>query len=160
LAADKTFVRKLVILLAFIAVAGCSSSNSNKHDASRQILPLAVPLADRKVQADLLNGMTTEKTVYGDTHHFTTSRAELTGVESSLDWGGTLQVTVSPDSRVVCLDERSQLGSNFAVARIADGAGAGTYFDQTDADPANQRKLCFDGAGASYYSQWKKSWSS
>ena len=83
---------------------------------------------DRAAQSDLRNGLTAEKTVYTDTQVYDTTAATLKGVESSLDWGGKLTMTISADKQSVCLTETSKSGTVFAIADVAAGANAGTYF--------------------------------
>src|SRR5437660_7081416 len=65
---------------------------------------------DRAAQSDLRNGLTAEKTVYTDSQTYSTdtTTAGLKGVESSLDWGGKLAVSTSPDNLSVWLTEASQ----------------------------------------------------
>src|SRR5438270_13020992 len=83
---------------------------------------------DRAAQSDLRNGLTAEKTVYTDTQNYDTTVANLKAVESSLDWGGKLTMTISADSQSVCLTETSKSGKVFAIADVAAGANVGTYF--------------------------------
>src|SRR5437588_11544310 len=54
---------------------------------------------DRAAQSNARNGLTAEKTVYTDSQTYSTdtTTAGLKGVESSLDWGGKLTVSTSPD---------------------------------------------------------------
>src|SRR5437016_13323556 len=54
---------------------------------------------DRAAQSDLRNGLTAEKTVYTDTQNYDTTVANLKAVESSLDWGGKLTMTISADNQ-------------------------------------------------------------
>lgn len=77
---------------------------------------------------DLRNGLTAEKTVYTDTQNYDTTVANLKAVESSLDWGGKLTMTISADNQSICLTETSKSGKVFAIADVAAGANAGTYF--------------------------------
>jgi type IV pilus assembly protein PilA len=83
---------------------------------------------DRAAQSDIRNGLTAEKTVYTDTQAYDTTVATLKGVESSLDWGGKLTMTISADKQSICLTETSKSGTVFAIADVAAGANAGTYF--------------------------------
>jgi len=90
---------------------------------------------DRAAQSDLRNGLTAEKTVYTDAQTYSndTTTAGMKGIESSLDWGGKLTVFVGDavntgDKGVVCLQEASKSGKTFAIADVAAGASAGTYF--------------------------------
>jgi type IV pilus assembly protein PilA len=85
---------------------------------------------DRAAQSDLRNGLTAEKTIYTDTQSYSsdTSTAGMKGIESSLDWGNKLKVSVSADGSVVCLEETSKSGKVFSIGDVATGTSAGTYF--------------------------------
>ncbi len=85
---------------------------------------------DRAAQSDLRNGLTAEKTFYTDNQSYTndTTTAGLKGIESSLDWGGKLTVTVSADKNGVCLQEASKSGKTFAIMDLSTGTTAGTYY--------------------------------
>jgi type IV pilus assembly protein PilA len=91
---------------------------------------------DRAAQSDLRNGLTAEKTIYTDTEAYTDVVANLEAVEPSLGWQqGALtdsgQVRVQLDAandNVVCLSAQSAGGDDFAIADIATGASAGTYY--------------------------------
>ena len=92
---------------------------------------------DRAAQSDLRNGLTAEKTVYTDSQTYSSDTAVggvLKSTESSLKWGGTLTVAVGDvvagDKGVVCLTETSKSGTKFAIADVASGANAGTYFNK------------------------------
>ena len=91
---------------------------------------------DRAVQSDLRNGLVTEKVVYTDNETFTDGVSELKSIEPSLDWGGRLTVVLgdavaASDGDVVCLSEKSATGKTFAIAEVAAGSYAGTYFGTT-----------------------------
>ncbi len=92
---------------------------------------------DRAAQSDLRNGLTAEKTVYTDaqTYSSDTTTAGMKGVEASLAWGTKLTVAVGQSSvaatgvnDIVCLTEKSNSGTTFAIVDIAAGPKAGTYF--------------------------------
>lgn len=84
---------------------------------------------DRAAQSNLRNGLTAEKTVYTDTQTYADAATiDAANVETSLDWGGTLTVGLSPDALSVCLQETSKSGTIFAVADVSAGANAGTYY--------------------------------
>ena len=124
---------------------------------------------DRAAQSDLRNGLTAEKTVYTDGQVYsndTTATGVLKTTESSLNWGGldatrpALNVKVGVSSvatsatayDIVCLDEKSKSGTTFAVADIAAGPKAGTFFNKTAACPATPTEAINGGAG------WTSSW--
>jgi type IV pilus assembly protein PilA len=96
---------------------------------------------DRATQSDLRNGLTAEKTVYTDTQTYYLSSANVKTAEPSLHWGTTLLVQVGTNrdaNDTVCLSEKSDSGSWFAVGDIANStatAADGTYFTQSSADP-------------------------
>jgi len=89
---------------------------------------------DRAAQSDLRNGLTAEKTVYTDAQTYDTDvQIKAAQVETSLKWGAGLTAVVANSSAtttndVVCLAETSKSGTKFAIADIAAGANAGTYF--------------------------------
>ena len=88
--------------------------------------------ADAVAQSDLRNALTAEKTLYTDDQMYTADAPTLKQVEPTLGWGTKLPVAVADTSgqpdQVVCLSERSASGSTFAIADVATGFGAGTYF--------------------------------
>ena len=88
---------------------------------------------DRGVQSDLRNALTAEKTGYTDTQTYSASAADMKAIEPSLDWGNRLRVNVGDveapgDRDVVCLSEASASGRLWAIADIAVGPKAGTYY--------------------------------
>jgi hypothetical protein len=87
---------------------------------------------DRAAQSDLRNALTAEKTNYTDDQTYTSDAGLLKQIEPTLDWGGKLTVVVGaadgqPD-QVICLSERSASGVTFALADVAAGPGAGTFY--------------------------------
>jgi hypothetical protein len=108
---------------------------------------------DRAAQIDLRNALTAEKTVYVDSQSYSGSRTALQQIEPSLDWGGNLSFVVgraggNPD-QVVCLSERSKSGTTYALADVASGPQAGTFF-ATTACPA----VVTDASFSSFTSRW------
>jgi type IV pilus assembly protein PilA len=92
---------------------------------------------DSAAKSDLRNALTAEKTSYTDTQKYTVTTATLQAIEPSLKWNptGTIQgptVTVGDvqtgDANVVCIQEKSKSGTMFAMADIAAGTNAGTYY--------------------------------
>jgi type IV pilus assembly protein PilA len=101
---------------------------------------------DRAAQSDLRNGLTAEKTFYTDAEQYSadiTDGGDLDSIEPSLEWGTAPNVFVSADNSVVCLEQDSKSGTTFAIADVATGTNAGTYFNR-DACPAT-----VDAAGVS-----------
>jgi type IV pilus assembly protein PilA len=107
---------------------------------------------DRAAQSDLRNGLTAEKTVYTDNQTYDAVAANMKGIESSLDWGGKLTVTVANSSvgtnDMVCLSEASKSGKTFSIADIAAGPKAGTYFGKAACPAASEN--AWSGIGASW----------
>jgi type IV pilus assembly protein PilA len=95
---------------------------------------------DRAAQSDLRNALTAEKTVYTDNETFTATLATMQGIEPSLTWAaapatGAVDVTVGSTATgtndVVCVHKRSKSGTEFALADVATGANAGTYYNRS-----------------------------
>jgi hypothetical protein len=85
------------------------------------------------VQSDLRNALTAEKTLYTDSQSYSAEFPALRMIEPSLDWGNRLQVAVADasepgDRNVVCMAESSPSGQTYAIADIAVGPTAGTYY--------------------------------
>jgi type IV pilus assembly protein PilA len=91
---------------------------------------------DSGAKADLRNALTAEKTSYTDTQVYTATTATLAAIEPSLKWnaagGPNVSVgdVVAGDSQVVCIQEVSKSGTTFAIADIATGANAGTFYNK------------------------------
>jgi type IV pilus assembly protein PilA len=113
---------------------------------------------DRAAQSDLRNGLTAEKTFYTDNEAYAddgvaAELADLQAIEPSLDWGGDMTVAVGDvvaannDNAVVCVEQDSKSGTTFALADIAIGANAGTYYERgaCSADPAVVSTWATDG---------------
>ena len=91
------------------------------------------------MQSQLRNGLTAEKTIYVDNQSYTADPATLKQIEPSLDWGGKLKVVVGDadavSGAVVCLSEASPSGTVYAIADVASGSDAGTYYAKTVCPP-------------------------
>ena len=93
---------------------------------------------DSAAKSDLRNALTAEKTVYTDLQAYTATTATLDAIEPSLKWNATGGPNVSignvvatpADSNVVCIQQVSKSGSTFAIADVATGADAGTYYNK------------------------------
>ena len=93
---------------------------------------------DAGAKSNLRNAMTAEKTSYVDAQAYTNVVATLQGIEPSLTWvqgsAGTGQVGVvlgtgnAIANNLVCVEAVSGSGKTFAMADIAVGTNAGTYF--------------------------------
>jgi type IV pilus assembly protein PilA len=108
---------------------------------------------DAGAKSDLRNGLTAEKTSYVDNQAYTAAATAASAgatalklIEPALAWG-TAPVVTSGDvgavvNNVVCLQQKSKSGTMFAIADVAVGGSAGTYYgkDTTGAsicaDPA------------------------
>ena len=91
---------------------------------------------DAGVRGDLRNALTAEKVHYVDTQQYTSVNADLLLIEPSLHWNTAGGVLVSVgdvrpgDKNVVCLQEISTSGSILAIADIASGPSAGTFYNR------------------------------
>ena len=91
---------------------------------------------DRAAQSDLRNGLTAEKVYYTDEEAYADASvaaelASLQAIEPSLDWNGDLTANVTgATAQQVCLEQDSASGTTFAVADIATGVDAGTYYNR------------------------------
>jgi hypothetical protein len=69
---------------------------------------------------------------------YSTDASYLKQVEPSLDWGGKVSVVVNGGRRATaggCLSERSASGTTFAIADVAVGPTAGTYYGKGGCPP-------------------------
>jgi type IV pilus assembly protein PilA len=111
---------------------------------------------DRAAQSDLRNGLTAEKTFYTDGESYADSSAAgstaLKGIEPSLSWGTKLTwnsgdvvvAGVTTANAAVCLQQDSKSGKTFAIADVAMGPNAGTYYN-TAACPGTVTGAAFAG---------------
>jgi type IV pilus assembly protein PilA len=85
---------------------------------------------DAGAKSDLRNALTAEKTSYTDTQVYDATTATMVAIEPSLKWNATggPQVSVSTDGQTVCISQDSKSGTTFAIADVATGANAGTYY--------------------------------
>jgi hypothetical protein len=98
-------------------------------------------------QSDLRNALTAEKVEYTDTQVYTADTKELKSIESSLDWGGQLQVVVGTSmiqDDTVCLSE-----AGFSIADVSAGDHAGTYYSHTP---------CPQQITSNAFTGWQTSW--
>jgi hypothetical protein len=134
----------IVGVLVVVFVVALSQGESPKRsvplttDGTVALPPVEVERIDRAVQADLRNALTAEKVNYVDTTHYTAETARLKTIEPLLNWNysvGGVQVSVGDvvagDRGVVCLQERPPMGSYLAIADIATGPRAGTYYSRS-----------------------------
>ncbi len=88
---------------------------------------------DRAAQSDIRNGLTAEKTFYTDVESYSAVTASMKAIEPSLQWGTKTIVTVGDvtagDGNVVCLEQKSKSNKMFALADVATGSSAGTYYN-------------------------------
>ena len=95
---------------------------------------------NRAAQSDLRNALTAEKTYYTDEEEYTATAADLTAMEPSLNFTDNTEgdfITVSigqavaaGDNGVVCVERDSASGATFALADVAIGPSAGTYYNE------------------------------
>jgi type IV pilus assembly protein PilA len=150
-------LRKLTLSIDLADAAkqlGFARDVAPKIDATVELYDFGVPVAvqvpagavsaltraqDRAVQSDLRNALTAEKVQYTDTEAYSADVTLLKQIEPSLDWGGKLTVVARTASgaspQVVCVSERSAAGTTFALADIASGPGAGTFYGKHACPP-------------------------
>jgi type IV pilus assembly protein PilA len=105
-----------------------------------QFLGARARAQDAGAKSDLRNALTAEKTSYTDTQVYTATSATLALIEPSIKWGtaSSVNVTVSPDTLSVCLQETSKSGQIFGLLDISQGTNAGTYYGKVACGtPAN-----------------------
>ena len=114
-----------------------SGDGTSDGDTSTETTePASGVLSVSGVERDLRNALTAEKTAYTDNQQYDAATADMKAIESSLDWGRTLKVTVGDavnagDKGVVCIWESTARGQVFAIADVAAGPKAGTYYGHT-----------------------------
>jgi hypothetical protein len=136
-------LRLVACAFAVLLLGACGGPLTNDADNVRVVTPSTLaphPTVtrhlgpdDRTVETDLRNALTAEKTIYTDGLTYVAAPATMQQIEPSLRWGHELQVSVadveSPgDHNVVCLTETSAAGTKFAIADVAEGPQAGTYY--------------------------------
>jgi type IV pilus assembly protein PilA len=111
---------------------------------------------NRAAQSDLRNALTAEKTYYTDGESYADSSAAgstaLARIEPLISWSSkvswsTGDVAVGTSTVVagaVCLQQTSRTGTTFALADVAVGTNAGTYFAATSC-PATVNGAAFTG---------------
>jgi hypothetical protein len=137
------FARPAICAVGVLLLAACGGPLTKDADNTRVSTPPSLarrPAAtahkgpsDATVKADLRNALTAEKVNYVDTQSYTATPATLKMIEPSLAWGHELLTRVADaqaprDHSVVCLTETSASGVKFAIADIAAGPLAGTFF--------------------------------
>jgi hypothetical protein len=85
----------------------------------------------RAAQSDLRNALIAEKTHYTDAQEYTADVATLSQILPSRGWD-TMTVSVDPAKNAVCLSNATELGEVLAIADIASGVNAGTYFGSSE----------------------------
>jgi type IV pilus assembly protein PilA len=99
---------------------------------------------DRAAQSNIRNGLTAEKTFYTDNQVYSNDVPTMKGIEPSLAWeaaatpsaSGKVAVDVQDSANIVCVQAQSKSGTYFALADIATGGGAGTYYNKGASAPA------------------------
>jgi len=97
---------------------------------------------DKQAQSNIRNGLTAEKTYYVDVQAYTETPANLTPIESSLDYTGTdasvrqvqpvlAGAQAASDNQAVCLQSKSKSGTMFAIVDVASGSNAGTWYGKS-----------------------------
>ena len=98
---------------------------------------------DRAAQSNARNALTAEKTYYTDNQVYSSTPADLTAIEPSLNYVNAAPAQGSKDvqlqlgnvttgaavtSAVVCVTTASSSGKTFSVKDVAAGTNAGTWF--------------------------------
>ena len=118
------------LVFGIVAVA---ADNSRATSSAHPISNFAAQ-QDSTAKADLRNVLTAEKTHYVDTEQYSTDAATMLQIEPDLLWNrvGGPQVSVGDvtpgDRGVVCIQEESRSGTMYAIADVAAGPSAGTYY--------------------------------
>jgi type IV pilus assembly protein PilA len=117
---------------------------------------------DKQAQSNIRNALTTEKTYYVDNQAYTATAANLSAIETSLDFSQAnaatrgvkpTLVTVGTDTAGgVCLESDSKSGSKFFLVDITAGAQAGTWYGKY-ANGAGASCPADDSAAPSGYSK-------
>jgi type IV pilus assembly protein PilA len=107
---------------------------------------------DRAAQSEIRNALVNEKVAYTDKQTYDPSVANMKAAEPSLDWGGKLTLVVGDSSvgtsDILCLSEASKSGTTWALAEIASGPSAGTYYGKVACPAATEAN--FVGIGTSW----------
>jgi type IV pilus assembly protein PilA len=118
---------------------------------------------NRQAQSNLRNGLTSEKTYYADAQVYTDVDADLSAIESNLDWGnaeaaerGVVVQAVGDLDQSVVLRSLSKAGIMFCIGDVAQSgltplAGmpdeAGTYYAKVDTGTITVTTTCTGGWG-------------
>jgi len=102
---------------------------------------------DKQAQSNIRNALTTEKTYYVDNQAYTATAANLSAIETSLDFSqanaatrGVLPTLVKVGTDTaggVCLESDSKSGSKFYLVDITAGTQAGTWYGKNATCPAD-----------------------
>jgi hypothetical protein len=111
----------------FVRDANSSSSHPARKASAPKINPIKARLADRVAESQLRTALTVEKVVYTEFQAYASTVASLKLIDHSVHWGTQVHVVVANKS-TVCLSEKSASGTTFAVAAVAVGPAAGTYY--------------------------------
>ncbi len=89
---------------------------------------------DRAAQSDLRNALTAEKVYYVDNEVYTdNSGGALAAIEPSIDWTAVVVNLDVANDQYVCMELLSASGTTFYLKDVASGAGAGTFYGNSDA---------------------------
>ena len=102
---------------------------------------------DKQAQSNIRNALTTEKTYYVDNQAYTATSANLSAIETSLDFTTvdasvrgvkpTLMTVGTDAAGGVCLESDSKSGSKFFLVDVTAGAQAGTWYGKNASCPAD-----------------------
>ena len=118
---------------------------------------------DRAAQSNVRSGLTAEKTVYTDNQTYDATTAGMHAIEPVLNWNGAdvtrpaLNVKVANSSvgtsDMLCVESKSQSGTMLAIADVAAGPSAGTYYGKDTAGATLCGNMA-EGALALLGSKW------
>jgi hypothetical protein len=115
------------VFFFFVRDANSSSSHPARKPTTPRINPIKARLADRVAESQLRTALTVEKVVYTDFQAYASTIASLKQLDHSVHWSSQVHVVVAHKT-TVCLSEKSASGTTFAVADVAVGPAAGTYY--------------------------------
>jgi type IV pilus assembly protein PilA len=115
---------------------------------------------DKQAQSNIRNGLTAEKTYYVDNQAYTETVADLTPIESSLDFATNdasvrgvepllAGAAAANDDQAICLQSLSKSGVMFGLVDVSSGANAGAWYskDSAGADVCAASGTLFDPTG-------------
>jgi type IV pilus assembly protein PilA len=123
------------VIVAAVAIGGwffflrsSKPATPATHHPKQHVITAQERAQDRAAESELRNALTAEKLVYTDSQRYVASTALLKGMEPSIQWGSQVHISLGANSNIVCMWMASASGTKFAVADVAAGPMAGTYY--------------------------------